>query len=115
MRTGSVRTRVTIVTTVLLVIVLAVVTGAVTLAYGARLQDDLRSRLTAAGTAVARSSSARAPGIWEATSARGSAFGGACCAGTMPAAPQSASKTSNLLANMNDSAPCRVASVIEPV
>jgi signal transduction histidine kinase len=42
----------------LLVIVLAVVVTAVTLAYHARLQDDLRNRLNAAGTAVARGGSA---------------------------------------------------------
>ncbi|MBV8462036.1 MAG: HAMP domain-containing protein, partial [Acidimicrobiales bacterium] len=47
-----------IVTLGLLVIVLAVVVTAVTLAYQARLQDDLRSRLNAAGAAVARSGAA---------------------------------------------------------
>src|SRR5215469_16642755 len=54
------------------------------------------------GTAVARSSSGRVPGIWLATSARGSALGGSGCAGTAPAAPHSASNTSNLLAIMNE-------------
>ena len=58
MKTGSVRARVMMVTLGLLVIVLAVVITAVTLAYQARLQDDLRNRLNAAGSAVARSGSA---------------------------------------------------------
>ena len=58
MKTGSVRARVMTVTLGLLVIVLAVVITAVTLAYQARLQDDLRNRLNAAGAAVARSGSA---------------------------------------------------------
>lgn len=58
MKTGSVRARVMMVILGLLVIVLAVVITAVTLAYQARLHDDLRNRLYAAGSAVARSGSA---------------------------------------------------------
>ena len=60
MNTGSIRTRVTLVTLSLLVIVLAIVVTAVTLAYRSSLQSDLRGQLTAAGTAVRRAGSADA-------------------------------------------------------
>ena len=58
MKTNSLRTRVIVTTLVLLAIVLAVVVTTVTLAYRARLDDDLRNRLTAAGIAVERVGSA---------------------------------------------------------
>src|SRR6516225_5041595 len=55
------------------------------------------------GTAVARSSSGRAPGMCAATSVRGSALDGdSGCAGSPIDAPHSASNTSNLLAIMKD-------------
>ena len=60
MKTGSLRARVTLTTLALLTIVLAAVVTAVTLAYRAKLDGDLRSRLTAAGTTVERAGSARA-------------------------------------------------------
>lgn len=60
MNTGSLRARVTATTLVLLVIVLAVVVTTVTLAYRARLNGDLRGRLTHAGVAVERAGSAPA-------------------------------------------------------
>lgn len=58
MKTGSLRARVIVGTLVLLSIVLAAVIGVVTLVYRARLNDDVRNRLTAAGTLVARAGSA---------------------------------------------------------
>jgi two-component system, OmpR family, sensor kinase len=58
MKTGSLRARVTLITLALLAIVLAAVVTAVTLAYRAKLDGDLRSRLTHAGTAVERADSA---------------------------------------------------------
>jgi signal transduction histidine kinase len=57
MKTGSLRTRVTVITLSLLAVVLAAVVAAVTLAYRAKLESDLRGRLTAAGAAVVRSGS----------------------------------------------------------
>ena len=58
MKTGSLRARVILTTLVLLAIVLAVVVTAVTLAYRAQLNGDLRNRLAAAGVAVEREGSA---------------------------------------------------------
>ena len=58
MKTGSLRARVIVTTLALLAIVLAAVVTAVTLAYRARLDGDLRSRLTNAGSAVERAGSA---------------------------------------------------------
>jgi two-component system, OmpR family, sensor kinase len=68
MKTGSLRARVILTTLAVLVIVLAAVVTAVTLAYRARLDGDLRGRLTNAGAAVERRGSARglkllAPGL----------------------------------------------------
>ena len=60
MKTGSLRARVTVTTLVLLAIVLAVVVTTVTLAYRAKLDGDLRGRLTQAGAAVERAGSAPA-------------------------------------------------------
>ena len=60
MKTGSLRTRVTVTTLALLAIVLAVVVTTVTLAYRARLDGDLRDRVTRAGAAVERAGSAAA-------------------------------------------------------
>ena len=60
MKTGSLRARVTVTTLVLLGIVLAVVVTTVTLAYRARLDNDLRGRVTRAGAAVERAGSAAA-------------------------------------------------------
>lgn len=54
MKTGSLRARVILTTLALLAIVLAVVVTAVTLAYRAKLDSDLRGRLAAAGIAVER-------------------------------------------------------------
>jgi two-component system OmpR family sensor kinase len=59
MNTGSLRARVTVTILVLLAIVLAIVVTTVTLAYRARLDGDLRSRVTHAGAAVERAGSAR--------------------------------------------------------
>jgi two-component system, OmpR family, sensor kinase len=58
MKTGSLRARVTLTTLSLLAIVLAAVVTAVTLAYRAKLDGDLRNRLTNAGAAVERAGSA---------------------------------------------------------
>jgi two-component system, OmpR family, sensor kinase len=58
MKTGSLRARVILTTLTLLAIVLAAVVTAVTLAYRAKLDGDLRSRLTHAGAAVERAGSA---------------------------------------------------------
>jgi signal transduction histidine kinase len=60
MKTGSLRTRVAVVTLSLLTIVLAAVVAAVTLAYRSKLDSDLRSRLRAAGAAVERAGSGTA-------------------------------------------------------
>jgi signal transduction histidine kinase len=59
MKTGSLRARVILTTLVLLAIVLAAVVTAVTLAYRAKLDGDLRNRLTNAGAAVERARSPR--------------------------------------------------------
>jgi two-component system OmpR family sensor kinase len=59
MKTGSLRARVILTTLALLAIVLAVVVTAVTLAYRAKLDGDLRSRLTKAASAIERVGSAR--------------------------------------------------------
>jgi signal transduction histidine kinase len=58
MKTGSLRARVIVTTLALLAIVLAAVVTAVTLAYRAKLDGDLRNRLTNAGSAVERAGSA---------------------------------------------------------
>ena len=58
MKTGSLRTRVIVTTLTLLTIVLAAVLTAVTLAYRAKLDGDLRDRLTAAASVVERTGSA---------------------------------------------------------
>ena len=58
MKTGSLRARVIITTLALLAIVLAGVVTAVTLAYRAKLDGDIRTRLTKAGAAVERAGSA---------------------------------------------------------
>ena len=58
MKTGSLRARVIITTLALLALVLAAVVTAVTLAYRAKLNGDLRDRLAAAGAAVDRAGSA---------------------------------------------------------
>ena len=58
MKTGSLRARVIVTTVVLLAIVLAGVVTAVTLAYRAKLDGDLHSRLAKAGAAVERAGSA---------------------------------------------------------
>jgi two-component system OmpR family sensor kinase len=60
MKTGSLRTRVILTTLTLLAIVLAAVVTAVTLAYRAKLNGDLRDRLTNAAAAVERAGSAPA-------------------------------------------------------
>ncbi|MGH2998962.1 MAG: histidine kinase dimerization/phospho-acceptor domain-containing protein, partial [Gaiellaceae bacterium] len=57
MKTGSLRARVIVTTLALLAVVLAAVVTAVTLAYRAKLDGDLRSRLSAAGTVVQRAGS----------------------------------------------------------
>lgn len=54
MKTGSLRARVVVTTLALLAIVLAAVVTATTLAYRAKLDGDLRTRLTNAGAAVER-------------------------------------------------------------
>ena len=58
MKTGSLRARVILITLALLAIVLAGVVTAVTLAYRAKLDGDLHSRLAKAGAAVKRAGSA---------------------------------------------------------
>jgi two-component system, OmpR family, sensor kinase len=58
MKTGSLRARVILTTLALLAIVLAGVVAAVTLAYRAKLDGDLHSRLTKAGASVEHTGSA---------------------------------------------------------
>jgi two-component system OmpR family sensor kinase len=58
MKTGSLRARVILTTLAVLAIVLAAVVTAVTLAYRAKLDSDLHSRLAKAGGAVERAGSA---------------------------------------------------------
>lgn len=58
MSTGSLRARVSATILVLLAIVLAVVVATVTLAYRARLEDDLHGRLSHAGAAAEQAGSA---------------------------------------------------------
>lgn len=60
MKTGSVRRRVTLTTLALLAVVLTAVVTAVTVAYRAKLDSDLRGRLTQAGAAVERATGGRA-------------------------------------------------------
>src|SRR5207249_231183 len=60
MKTGSLRARVILTTLALLAIVLVAVVTAVTLAYRAKLNGDLRDRLTNAAAAVERTGSAPA-------------------------------------------------------
>jgi two-component system, OmpR family, sensor kinase len=60
MKTGSLRARVILTTLALFAIVLAAVVTAVTLAYRAKLDGDLRHRLTNASAAVERAGSAAA-------------------------------------------------------
>ena len=60
MKTGSLRRRVTLTTLTLLAIVLAAVVTAVTLAYRAKLDGDLRNRVIGAGSAVERVGGGRA-------------------------------------------------------
>lgn len=58
MKTGSLRTRVILSTLAVLTVVLAAVVTAVTLAYRAKLDSDLRARLAAAGAVVEQAGSA---------------------------------------------------------
>jgi signal transduction histidine kinase len=60
MKTGSLRTRVSLITLALLAVVLVGVVTAVTVAYRSKLDGDLRTRLAAAGTAVQRAGSGAA-------------------------------------------------------
>jgi signal transduction histidine kinase len=60
MKTGSLRTRVSLITLTLLTVVLSVVVAAVTLAYRSKLDGDLHRRLAAAGTAVEHAGSGAA-------------------------------------------------------
>ena len=79
MKTGSLRRRVTLTTLALLAIVLAAVVTATTLAYRAKLDGDLRNRLTNAAAAVERAGPGHAlkalmPGLaLEGIAVRGSA------------------------------------------
>ena len=57
MNTGSLQRRLALTTLSLLALVLAAVIAVVTLAYRSKLDGELRSRLTAAGTAVTRAGS----------------------------------------------------------
>ena len=80
MKTGSLRARVSLTTLALLAIVLAAVVAAVTLAYRAKLDGDLRGTLTNAGSAVERAGSGAAakrllPGL--ALEGIATSFGGA--------------------------------------
>jgi two-component system, OmpR family, sensor kinase len=79
MKTGSLRRRVTLTTLALLAIVLVAVVSAVTLAYRAKLNNDLRTRLSQAGAAIEHAGSGAAlkelvPGLaLEGIAIRGSA------------------------------------------
>jgi two-component system, OmpR family, sensor kinase len=70
MKTGSLRARVVVTTLALLALVLAAVVTAVTLVYRARLDSDLRSRLSSAAAVVGQSGSAGQAKVLLATLAR---------------------------------------------
>lgn len=108
MKTGSLRTRVILTTLVLLAVVLAAVITATTLAYRAKLDGDLRSRLTTAGSAVERAGSARAlkpliPGL----ALEGIATRVAAAPGTGPPKPSSTIRTRGSLLVLDEVLPDR--------
>ena len=88
MKTGSLRARVILSTLAVLAIVLAVVVTAVTLAYRAKLDGDLHTRLANAGSAVERAGSpVEAKRLLPGLALEGIAlrFGGAGAPATAPA------------------------------
>jgi signal transduction histidine kinase len=108
MKTGSLRARVTVTILVLLAIVLAGVVTTVTLAYRARLDGDLRSRVTHAGAAVERAGSARAvkpliPGL----ALEGIATRFTAAPGTGPAKTSSTVQTHGSLLTLDEVLPDR--------
>lgn len=108
MKTGSLRTRVTLTTLVLLAVVLGLVVTATTLAYRARLDSDLRHRLTTAGSAIERTGSARAlkpliPGL----ALEGIAVRVAAAPGTGPRQPSSTIRTRGSLLVLDEVLPDR--------
>jgi two-component system, OmpR family, sensor kinase len=108
MKTGSLRARIIATILALLAIVLAVVVTAVTLAYRARLDGDLRSRLTHAGAAVERAGSAPAvkpliPGL----ALEGIATRFAAAPGTGPANTSSTIQTHGSLLTLDEVLPDR--------
>jgi two-component system OmpR family sensor kinase len=108
MKTGSLRTRVIVTTLALLAIVLAGVVTAVTLAYRAKLDGDLRNRLTKAGAAVERAGSAQAvkpliPGL----ALEGIATRFAAAPGTGPTKTGSAIQTHGSLLTLDEVLPDR--------
>jgi signal transduction histidine kinase len=108
MKTGSLRTRVIVTTLALLAIVLAGVVTAVTLAYRAKLDGDLRNRLAKAGAAVERAGSAQAvkpliPGL----ALEGIATRFAAAPGTGPTKTGSAIQTRGSLLTLDEVLPDR--------
>jgi len=108
MKTGSLRGRVIFTTLVLLAIVLTAVVTAVTLAYRAKLNGDLRNRLAAAGDTVGRAGSARAvkpliPGL----ALEGIATRFAAAPGTGPTKTSSTIETHGSLLTLDEVLPDR--------
>ena len=108
MTTGSLRARLTLTTLVLVAVVLAVVVSAVTLAYRARLDGDLRGQLTHAGAAVERAGSAPAvkrliPGL----ALEGIATRFTAAPGTGPAKTSSTVQTHGSLLTLDEVLPDR--------
>ncbi len=114
MKTGSLRRRVTLTTLALLAIVLVAVVSAVTLAYRAKLNDDLRTRLSQAGAAIEHAGGGAAlkelvPGLaLEGIAVRGSAAParpGAIGHATSPAAAGAAIQTHGSLLILDEVLP----------
>jgi signal transduction histidine kinase len=108
MKTGSLRARVILTTLALLAIVLAAVVTAVTLAYRAKLNGDLRNRLTNAAAAVDRAGSAPAvkpliPGL----ALEGIATRFAAAPGTGPTQTSSTIQTHGSLLTLDEVLPDR--------
>jgi signal transduction histidine kinase len=108
MKTGSLRARVIVTTVVLFAVVLVAVVTAVTLAYRAKLDGDLRKRLSAAGAAVERAGSAAAvkpliPGL----ALEGIAIRFEAAPGTGPPKPSSTIRTRGSLLVLDEVLPDR--------
>jgi signal transduction histidine kinase len=108
MSTRSLRARVSVTTLAILIIVLAAVVTAVTIAYRSKLDDDLRGRLTHAAAVVQRAGSARdvkplIPGL----ALEGIATRFAAAPGTGPTRPSSTVRTRGSLLTLAEVLPDR--------